>query len=116
LVPTATLIAVLVNPKSSNAEAFVRNVQVRARTLGLKIEVVHAGTDGDLDPVFATLSRLLGGSLMIAPDLCSSAAVLDLAPACHQVLYALSGQIAALAIRHRVPTSFQFRRGVAAVV
>src|SRR5262249_60665650 len=29
-------------------------------------------------------------------------------------LYALSGQIAALAIRHRVPTSFQFRRGVAA--
>jgi putative ABC transport system substrate-binding protein len=40
LVPTATLIAVLVNPKSSNAEAFVRNVQVRGRTLGLKIEVV----------------------------------------------------------------------------
>ena len=51
---------------------------------------------------------------MIAPDLCSSAVVLDLAPACHQVLYALSGQIAALAIRHRVPTSFQFRKGEAA--
>ena len=94
LVPTATLIAVLINPKGSDAEAFVRNVQAGARTLGLKIEIVHAGTDGDLDPVFATLGRVSAGALVIAPD---------------QVLYALSEQIAALAIRHRVPTSFQYR-------
>jgi putative tryptophan/tyrosine transport system substrate-binding protein len=99
LVPTASLIAVLVNPKGSNAEAFVRNVQAGARTLGLKIEVVHASADGELDPVFATLGRLLAGGLVIAPD---------------QVLYALSEQIAALAIRHRVPTSFQYRQAAAA--
>jgi putative tryptophan/tyrosine transport system substrate-binding protein len=96
LVPTATLIAVLVNPKGSDPEAFVRNVQAGARSLGLKIEVVHASSDGDLDPVFANLGRLLAGGLLIAPD---------------QVLYALSEQIAALAIRHRVPTSFQYREG-----
>jgi putative tryptophan/tyrosine transport system substrate-binding protein len=99
LVPTATLIAVLVNRKGSNAEAFVRSVQAGARTLGLKIEVVHASADGDLDPVFATLGRLLAGGLVIAPD---------------QVLYALSEQIAALAIRHRVPASFQYRQAAAA--
>jgi putative ABC transport system substrate-binding protein len=96
LVPTATLIAVLVNPKGSDPEAFVRNVQAGARSLGLKIEVVHASSDGDLDPVFANLGRLSAGGLLIAPD---------------QVLYALSEQIAALAIRHRVPTSFQYREG-----
>jgi putative tryptophan/tyrosine transport system substrate-binding protein len=99
LVPTATLIAVLVNPRGSNAEAFVRNVQAGARTLGLKIEVVYASTESDLDPVFTTLGRLSAGGLMIAPD---------------QVLYALSAQIAALAIQHRVPTSFQYRQGPAA--
>jgi putative tryptophan/tyrosine transport system substrate-binding protein len=64
-----------------------------------KIEVVHASTDGDLDPVYATLGRLLAGGLVIAPD---------------QVLYALSEQIGALAIRHRVLTSFQYRQAVAA--
>jgi putative tryptophan/tyrosine transport system substrate-binding protein len=99
LVPAATLIAVLVNRTGSNAEAFVTNVQVGARTLGLKIEVVHANAGGDLDPVFASLSRLLAGGLIIAPD---------------QVLYALSEQIAALAVRYRVPTSFQYRPAAAA--
>jgi putative tryptophan/tyrosine transport system substrate-binding protein len=100
LVPTATLIAVLVNPRGTNAvaETFVRNVQAGARTLGLKIEVVHASTDADLNPVFATLGRLSAGGLMVAPD---------------QVLYALGEQIAALAIQHRVPTAFQYRQAAA---
>jgi putative tryptophan/tyrosine transport system substrate-binding protein len=99
LVPAATLIAVLVNPKGSNVEDFVKNVQAGARTLGLKIEVVNASTDGGLDPVFATLDRLSAGGVMIAPD---------------QVLYSLSERIAALAIQHRVPTSFQYRQAAAA--
>ena len=68
LVPTATLIAVLINPKGSNVAAFVRSVQTGARTLGLKIEVVQASTDGNLDPIFATLGRLSAGGLVIAPD------------------------------------------------
>jgi putative tryptophan/tyrosine transport system substrate-binding protein len=96
LVPMATLIAVLVNPKGSNADAFVRSVGAGARTLGLKIEVVHASSDGDLDPAFAALGRLSAGGLLIAND---------------QVLYALNEQIAALAIRHRLPASFQYRQG-----
>jgi putative ABC transport system substrate-binding protein len=96
LVPTAILIAVLVNPKGYNAEAFLRNVQAGAGTLGLKIGVVRASGDGDLDSVFATLGRLSAGGLLIAPD---------------QVLYGLSEQIAALAIQHRLPTSFQYRQG-----
>jgi putative ABC transport system substrate-binding protein len=99
LVPTATVIAVLVNPKGTSAEAFVRSVQAGALALGLKIEVVHASTDSDLDSVFATLGRLSAGGLVIAPD---------------QVLYALSERIAALAIQHRVPTSFQYRQVTAA--
>ena len=87
------------NPKGTSAEAFVRNVQAGGLTLGLKIEVVNASTAGDLDSVFATLGRLSAGGLVIAPD---------------QVLYALSERIAALAIQHRLPTSFQYRQAAAA--
>jgi putative ABC transport system substrate-binding protein len=62
LVPTAILIAVLVNPKGYNAEAFLRNVQAGAGTLGLKIGVVRASGDGDLDRL-----RYLGSAVSRRP-------------------------------------------------
>ncbi len=99
LVPAATCIAVLVNPKGSDAEAFVKNVQAGARTLGLAIEVVHASADRDLEPMFATLAGLRAGGLVIAPD---------------QFLTTRSGPIAALAVRHGLPTIFQYRPSAAA--
>src|SRR5437763_254860 len=42
LVPTATIIALLVNPtNSTNAERLSRDLQVAARTLGLQLHVLH---------------------------------------------------------------------------
>ena len=99
VVPTATLFAALINPAGSNADVFIKNAQAAARTLGLRLEVVHASTDGDLDSVFATLVRLRAGGLVIAPD---------------QFLYTRSGQIAAQAIRHALPTIFQYRESTIA--
>jgi putative ABC transport system substrate-binding protein len=99
VVPTATLFAALINPAGSNADVFIKNAQAGARTLGLRLEVVHASTDGDLDSVFATLVRLRAGGLVIAPD---------------QFLYTRSGQIAAQAIRHALPTIFQYRESTIA--
>jgi len=58
-----------------------------------------APQDGDLDSVFATLVRLRAGGLVIAPD---------------QFLYARSGQIALHAVRHALPTIFQYRESAAA--
>jgi len=58
-----------------------------------------APQDGDLDSVFATLVRLRAGGLVIAPD---------------QFLYARSGQIALHAVRHALPTIFQYREYAAA--
>jgi ABC-type uncharacterized transport system substrate-binding protein len=99
LVPMAALFGVLINPTGSNADVFIKNLQAGALTLGLELEVVHASTDGDLDSVFATLARLRAGGLVIAPD---------------QFLYARSGQIAAQAVRHALPTIFQYRESAAA--
>jgi putative tryptophan/tyrosine transport system substrate-binding protein len=98
LVPAASLIAVLVNPTGSTFETFLSNVQAGAVTLGLELQVLHASADRELDAVFATLARRGAGGLVIAPD---------------QVLYGLSGRIAALAIRHGVPTIFQYRESAA---
>ena len=99
VVPMATVFAALINPTGSNADAFIKNAQAGAGALGLRLEAVHASTDGDLDSVFETLVRLQAGGLVIAPD---------------QFLYARSGQIAARAVRHALPTIFQYRESAMA--
>jgi putative ABC transport system substrate-binding protein len=95
LVPTATLIAVLVNPINSNAET----LQAAALALGLQIHFLPARTERDLDTVFATLAQLRAGGLVIGPD---------------GVFISRSQQLAALALRHGVPSIFQFREFAAA--
>ena len=86
MVPTATTIALLVNPTSPNlAEAQARDLQTAARTLGLQIHVLRASTDRDFESVFATLVQLRAGGLVISSD---------------SFLYSRSKQLAALAARH----------------
>jgi putative ABC transport system substrate-binding protein len=100
LVPTATMIALLVNPTSPNlAESTTKGVQAAARTLGLQLHVLHASAERDFDTVFATLGQLRAGGLVIGSD---------------PLLNAQSDQLVALAARHAVPTIYQFREFVEA--
>ncbi len=100
LIPTATIIGVLVNPTSPVlAEQFLRGLQAAAHTLGLQLHVLHASTERDLDTVFATLVELRAGALVIGPDI---------------LFYAQAKQLATLALRHAVPTIFQNRPSAAA--
>jgi putative tryptophan/tyrosine transport system substrate-binding protein len=100
LLPSVTVIAVLVNPASpAIAESFTRGMQVAARTLGLQLHVLHASSERDFDTVFATLAQLRAGALVISPD----------------VFYnARSEQLAALTVRHALPAIFQYRAFVEA--
>jgi hypothetical protein len=69
LLPSATLIAVLVNPTNPTiGDPFVRDLEAAASTLGLKLQVLHASTERDFDTVFATLAQLRAGPLVISPD------------------------------------------------
>jgi putative ABC transport system substrate-binding protein len=68
LVPTATVVALLVNPTSPIAEAETRAVEAAAQTLGLELHVLHASTEPDLDAVFAALVQLRASALVISPD------------------------------------------------
>ena len=100
LVPTATVIALLVNPTNPTlAETQSRDLQAAARTLGLQLHVLHASTERDFDTVFATLVQLRAGALVIGTD---------------AFFNSRSEQLAALALRHAVPAIYQYREFAAA--
>jgi len=99
LVPTATTMALLINPGSpAIAESTTKQVQAAARTLGLNLQVVHASIELDFDTVFATLIQRAGG-LVIGPD---------------AFFTARAEELGALALRHRMPAIYQYPEFTAA--
>ena len=69
LVPTASVMALLVNPADPTvAETNTKELQAAARTLGLELHVLNASTERDFDGVFAKLIQLRAGGLVIGGD------------------------------------------------
>ena len=69
LVPTATIIAALVNPAdAARAETTAKGFQAAASTLGLQLHILHASSDRDLNTVFASLIQLRAGGLVIGGE------------------------------------------------
>jgi putative tryptophan/tyrosine transport system substrate-binding protein len=68
LIPTATIIGLLVNPANPNNEIRLKDMQAAARTLGVEVDVLRASTDRDIDEVFASLVQARVGALVINPD------------------------------------------------
>jgi len=95
LIPTATVIAALINPTSPVAETQSRQMQAAARAFGLQLHVLHASAERDFDKVFATVTELRADALLIGPD---------------AFFTSRSEQLAALTVHHAVPTIYQFRR------
>jgi putative ABC transport system substrate-binding protein len=100
LLPTATVMALLVNPSSpALAEPQAREVQAAALTLGLHLHVLRASTERDFDTVFATMLQLKATALVIAID---------------SFFTARREQLGALALRHGIPAIYQSREFAAA--
>ena len=83
----------------TNAETLSRELQAAARTLGVQLHVLHASTERDFDTVFASLSRLRAGALVIGSD---------------PFFNSRTQQLAALALRHAMPTMYPYREYVMA--
>ena len=50
--------AVLVNPANAiTTETTLRDTEAAARTMGLHIQVINAGTSSEIDAAFASLGR-----------------------------------------------------------
>jgi putative ABC transport system substrate-binding protein len=100
LVPGAKNFALLVNPTNpKNAEAMTDNVQVSAHAQRLQLQIVSAATEQDLAVVFENLGRQHIGGLVIAND---------------TFFVHRSREMAALALRARIPAIHQSRAFVAA--
>ena len=69
LVPTATRMAVLVNPaNAASTESTVRDVEAAARAMGLQIQVLNASTSREIDAAFATFVRERPDALFVGRD------------------------------------------------
>jgi ABC-type uncharacterized transport system substrate-binding protein len=100
MVPTATSLALLINPTSPNlAETQSRDLQAAARSQGLQLHVLRASTEQDFETAFSSVVQLRTGGLVISSD---------------SFFFSRSAQLAKLAIRHAIPTIFGFREFVAA--
>ena len=94
LVPQATVIAVLVNPTNQVGELQLLEMQEPARSLGLKLIVLRASTERELDTAFATLAQQGVGALLVVND---------------PFFLSRRELLVALAARHAVPVSYSDR-------
>jgi ABC-type uncharacterized transport system substrate-binding protein len=68
LVPAATRVSLLVNPAGPNSASTLRDAQSAARTIGLEIQVLNAGTSREINAAFATFVRERPDALFIDID------------------------------------------------
>ena len=82
LLPSATKIGVLVNPKRPTADAQLKNIQDAAKVMGKTIRILPAVTKDDIESTFNTVASEHLGALVVASDplfLINSAQILRLA-------------------------------------
>ena len=100
MIPAVGKIALLVNPNNPvNSAANARTIEGAARRIGLEMIVVNGGTEREIDNAFASAARERAAALLVAGD---------------AFLNSRREQIAALGLRHRLPTVTANREATAA--
>ena len=99
LVPTAALIAVLLNPTNANFQSQLRGVQDSARALGQQVNILSASAARDIDTAFATVRASGARALLVGSD---------------PFFNSEREQVVALAARHAIPAIFEGREFAAA--
>jgi putative ABC transport system substrate-binding protein len=94
VVPEATLVAFLVNPKNPIAESDTRDVQSAAGATGQRILILNASNDSDLDSAFAALVQQKAGALLVQSD---------------PFFNSRPDKIASLAAHYAIPAIYQWR-------
>ena len=100
LIPKAAAVALLVNPANPRiADPSIRSSLAAAGTLGLKLHILQASTEKDLETAFERVVQLRADALAIMPDVFFSSR---------------SKQLGELSLRNRVPTIYMYRPFAAA--
>ena len=100
LMPSTATIGFLENPNSPIFAAYYeRDVLTAATVIGLKIQILKAGTDREIDAAFVSLVQARTGALLVGGDFFFNNRI---------------EQIVALAARHAIPTMYHYREFVVA--
>jgi putative tryptophan/tyrosine transport system substrate-binding protein len=95
IVPTATTLALLVNPNNPNAEPDIKDAQASADVLGRKLHVVTAKTERELEAAFAEIAQRQVGGLLVGVD---------------GLFIIHREKLAALEVRHGIPAIYPERQ------
>jgi putative ABC transport system substrate-binding protein len=68
MVPTASLIAVLLNPANPSFDTQLSDVQEAANRVGQKIHVFRANSESEIDATLAAVDQLRAGALLVGAD------------------------------------------------
>jgi putative ABC transport system substrate-binding protein len=99
LVPSVATIGFLRNPINPVSELTTRDVLAAAAVIGLKVQILEAGTDREIDAAFVSLVQTRTGALLVGGDLFFNNRI---------------EQITALAARHALPAMYVLREFVVA--
>jgi len=94
LVSRTATIGFLENPNNPIAELETRDVLAAAAVVGLKVQILNASTDREIDAVFVSLVQARTGALLVGNDAFFNSRI---------------EQLVALAARHAIPTMYSFR-------
>jgi putative ABC transport system substrate-binding protein len=93
LMPSATAVALLINPKNPQADAVLKTMQAAALSIGLKLPVLRASSDAEIEAAFKGFALLKAGVLTIGTD---------------TLFNGRTDELASLAVRYAVPTIYQY--------
>jgi putative tryptophan/tyrosine transport system substrate-binding protein len=99
LMPQATLIAVLINPKNARAGRDTSDTQAAADSIGQRVHFVQAGNPDEIDACFSEVARVGASALLVTSD---------------AFFASRREQMVVLAARHRIPAIYGQREVVAA--
>jgi putative ABC transport system substrate-binding protein len=94
LIPTVSLVGLLVNPNNENAEAIITDLKVAAATIGVEIGIVRASDSHEIEATFAALVRNKVHALVVGTD---------------PFFYSRRVQLVTLAMRHALPAVYNVR-------
>jgi putative tryptophan/tyrosine transport system substrate-binding protein len=98
-IPAANPIGVLVNPNFADAQTQLKDIEVAAQSLGLKLLPFNAHTEREIESAFANLAEQKIGAIFVVSD---------------PFFTSRRAQIAGLAERHAIPATYELREYAAA--
>jgi putative tryptophan/tyrosine transport system substrate-binding protein len=98
-IPTVANVALLINSPDPMAAPVSRDTTAAALALGIKLDVLHASSEQEMAAAFESLTQLRAEALVIGSD---------------PFFSSHSGELASMAVRHRVPAIYQYPQFTAA--